>query len=55
MGLIILCGIFLTFLLNVKVFHIILSVPLNSVMDLNNVMHMTLIMGVFREQGDPLK
>ena len=39
MELAVLCGLFLTFDLNVGIFRRILSVPHNVVMDLNNVMH----------------
>ena len=37
-GLAVLCGIFLKFNLNMGIFHIILLIPENIVMDLNNVM-----------------
>jgi hypothetical protein len=40
MGLTTFCKIFLTFGMNDGVFHKILSVPENIVMDLNNVMRM---------------
>ena len=42
-GLTILCIIFLTFSLNDKIFHIIMSVPHNIVMNLNNVSGVRLI------------
>ena len=37
-GLKILCGIVLTFSLNIEIFCSILSVPQNTIMDLDNVM-----------------
>ena len=38
MGLKIFCKIFLTFALNKRIFHRIMSIPQNTVMDMNNIM-----------------
>ena len=45
MGLTILCGIFITFRVNVEILCRILLVPQNIVMDLNNVME--IVMWIF--------